>query len=441
MGAGPTNADAKVTIIGTKPDPALAHARLAPKLLSVWRDGYSGAQFRSDALAGLTVAIVALPLSMAIAIASGASPEAGLYTAIVGGFLISLLGGSRHQIGGPAGAFIVLVAATIEKHGFDGLLLATAMAGAMMFMLGMLKLGSLIRFIPNPVIIGFTTAIGIIIFASQIKDLLGLVPAVKEPAALFPKLSVLLPALPTLNPSAFAIAAGTIAIILGLRRLQPRWPGLLIAVVVASVAALSLNLPVETIGSRFGGVPSGLPAPVVPDFSLAKMQAVLPAAIAIALLGAIESLLSAVVADGMAGRQHRPNTELVAQGVANIATAFFGGITATGTLARTATNIRAGAHGPVSGMLHAIYLLGFMLLAAPLLVIIPLAALAGILAVVAWNMIEPHAIRALSERRADLIVFGSTFLITIFRDLLEGIIIGLVLHALIIAARRFGSRA
>lgn len=411
-------------------------APFAPKLVSVFREGYDGEKFRRDAIAGLTVAIVALPLSMAIAIASGAPPERGLYTAIIGGFLISALGGSRHQIGGPAGAFIVLVAAIIERHGFDGLLLATMMAGAMMIALGALKLGTLIKFIPQPVTIGFTAGIAVIIFASQIKDLLGLSLLEKEPAALLPKLGVLAGAFSSINPAAVVIAGASIVLILALKRYRPSWPGMLIAVVLASLVVAVFGLPVETIGSRFGAVPSTLPAPSLPPFSLAKVEAVLPDAIAIALLGAIESLLSAVVADGMTGRRHRSNTELVAQGVANIASALFGGICATGTIARTATNVRAHAHGPVAGMLHAVYLLAFMMLAALLLAMIPLAALAGILAIVAWNMAEKHAIATLFKQRgADAAVFAATFLLTVFRDLTEGILVGVVLGAILFAVR------
>lgn len=408
----------------------------APKLVSVLREGYGLALFRQDALAGLTVAIVALPLSMAISIASGAGPAPGLFTAIVGGFLISAFGGSRHQIGGPAGAFIVLIAAIIDRHGMDGLFLATIMAGIFMLLLGVLRLGTLIKFIPQPVTIGFTAGIAVIIFASQIRDLLGLTLAVREPVALLPKISVLAGAMGSINPAAVLVSLGTMAIILGLKRLRPHWPGLLIAVVLAAVVVQALGLPIETIGSRFGAVPSSLPAPQLPVVSLSKIEAVLPDALAIALLGSIESLLSAVVADGMTGRRHRSNTELVAQGMANIGSALFGGICATGTIARTATNVRAGAHGPVSGMLHAVYLLLFMLLAAPLMARIPLAALAGILAIVAWNMAEKHAILSLIRHRGpDLAVFAATFLLTVFRDLTEGILVGVLLGAVLFAVR------
>ncbi|NKN36558.1 SulP family inorganic anion transporter [Agrobacterium sp. a22-2] len=409
---------------------------LVPKLVSVFQEGYGLSRLRADAIAGLTVAIVALPLSMAIAIASGVTPDRGLYTAIVGGFLVSLLGGSRHQIGGPAGAFIVLVAATVSRHGVDGLVLATAMAGLMLMAAGFLRLGTYIKFIPYPVTVGFTAGIAVIIFASQISELLGLRLPGKEPGPIVDKLSALAGAYQTVNPAAVAIATLTIGTILILRRLRPTWPGLLIAVGLASVAAAVLALPVDTIGTRFGGIPRGLPVPALPRFSLDLASAVLPDAISFALLGAIESLLSAVVADGMTGRRHRSNMELVAQGVANIGSALFGGICVTGTIARTATNVRAGAVSPVSGMLHAGFLLLFMVIAAPLASYIPLAALAGVLAVVAWNMVERPAFAALMRSSGgDTVVLLVTFLLVIFRDLTEGIVVGFVLGALLFIDR------
>lgn len=409
---------------------------LVPKLVSVFQEGYGASRLRADAIAGLTVAIVALPLSMAIAIASGVTPNRGLYTAIVGGFLVSLLGGSRHQIGGPAGAFIVLVAATVSRHGIDGLVLATAMAGLMLMAAGFLRLGTYIKFIPYPVTVGFTAGIAVIIFASQISELFGLQLAGKEPGPIVDKLSALASAYRTVNPAAVGIATLTIGTILFLRRLRPTWPGLLIAVGLASVAAAVLSLPVDTIGTRFGGIPRGLPVPALPPFSLDLAGAVLPDAIAFALLGAIESLLSAVVADGMTGRRHRSNMELVAQGVANVGSALFGGICVTGTIARTATNVRAGAVSPVSGMLHAVFLLLFMVVAAPLASYIPLAALAGVLAVVAWNMVERPAFAALIRSSGgDTVVLLVTFLLVVFRDLTEGIVIGFALGALLFIDR------
>lgn len=367
---------------------------------------------------------------MAIAIASGVTPDRGLYAAIVGGFIVSALGGSRHQIGGPAGAFIVLVAATVSRHGIDGLLLATAIAGLMLVAAGVLRLGDYIKFIPYPVTIGFTAGIAVIIFASQIGELLGLTFAGGEPGPLVNKIPAILSALPGFSLSAAVVAGLTIAVIL-LRRLRPTWPGLLIAVITASVAASLLHLPVSTIGSKFGGIPSGLPMPSMPQLSPERIVSVLPDAVAFALLGAIELLLSAVVADGMTGRRHRSNMELVAQGIANIGSAAFGGICVTGTIARTATNVRAGATSPISGMLHAVFLLFFMLVAAPLAAYIPLASLAGVLAVVSWNMVERSAIVALIRTsRGETLVLAVTFLLVIFRDLTEGILVGVSLAAL-----------
>lgn len=406
-----------------------------PKLLTVLREGYGLAHFRTDAIAGLTVAIVALPLSMAIAIASGATPAQGLYTAIVGGFLVSLLGGSRFQIGGPAGAFIVLVASTVALHGMDGLILATMMSGFMMMVAGFLRFGTYIKFIPFPVTVGFTAGIAVIIFASQVRELLGLSIA-NEPGELLEKLPALWDARDTLTPAAIAISAGTVAVILGLKRMRPHWPGMLIAVGLAALVTAVLAFPVPTIGTKFGGIPSGLPAPSMPDFSVDLAWQVLPASISFTLLGAIESLLSAVVADGMTGRRHRSNCELVAQGVANIGSAIFGGFCVTGTIARTATNVRAGAHGPIAGMLHAVFILLFMLVAAPLAAFIPLAALAGVLAVVAWNMIEKPAIAVLVRSGwGDAAVLGATFFLTIFRDLTEAIIVGFALGSVLFINR------
>src|ERR1700730_3183254 len=408
----------------------------APKLITVLREGYDFTDFRADVIAGLTVAIVALPMSMAIAIASGVTPDRGLYTAVVGGFIVSLLGGSRFQIGGPAGAFIVLVALTAERHGVDGVILATAMAGVFLIAAGLLRLGTYIKFIPYPVTVGFTAGIAVIIFARQLRDLLGITLTVKEPGEFLPKLEVLARSLHTANLSAVAVAAVSIAIIVGLRKLRPHWPGILIAVVVAALASWALSLPVETIGTRFGGIPRQLPWPAWPVFSLEKAQAVLPDAIAFALLGAIESLLSAVVADGMTGRRHRSNCELVGQGFANIASALFGGICVTGTIARTATNVRAGARSPVSGMLHSLFLLLFMLIAAPLASYIPLAALASVLVVVAWNMAEKQEfVTLIRSSRGDATVLLATFLLTIFRDLTEGILVGFALGAVLFIHR------
>ncbi len=421
----------------TRPAQEQTYWRLfTPKLLTVLREGYGLKQFRADAVAGLTVAIVALPLSMAIAISSGVSPDRGLYTAIIGGFLVSLLGGSRFQIGGPAGAFIVLVAATVAQHGVEGLVLATMMSGIFLVIIGYMRLGTYIKFIPYPVTVGFTAGIAVIIFASQISELFGLSLAGREPGKLVPKLVALAQAAGTVNASAVIVAALTTGIIVGLKRWKPSWPGMLAAVAAASCLAFALNLPVETIGTKFGGIPRTLPWPTLPGFDLATARAVLPSAISFTLLGAIESLLSAVVADGMTGRRHRSNCELVAQGFANIGSALFGGVCVTGTIARTATNVRAGAHGPVSGMLHSLFLLLFILVAAPLASYIPLAALAGVLAVVAWNMVEKTAFAALIRSSwGDAIVLLVTFALVVFRDLTEGIVVGFALGSVLFIDR------
>ena len=426
--------DTSVRRSASRSQPSLAEL-FTPKLVTVLREGYRLGDLRADTVAGLTVAIVALPLSMAIAIGSGLSPEKGLFTAVVGGFLISALGGSRYQIGGPAGAFIVLIATIVEQRGYDGLVLATAMAGLIMIAAGFLRLGTYIKYIPFPVTVGFTAGIATIIFVSQIKDLLGLDIA-HEPAALLPKLGAIGTSLGTLKPSTVAISILSIAIIVGLRRIRPKWPGMLIAVGVTAILAWALGLDVATIGSRFGEVPRTLPAPHLPAFDLAKLRAALPDAISIALLGAIESLLSAVVADGMSGRKHRSNCELVAQGVANVAAVTFGGMCVTGTIARTATNVRAGAHGPVSGMLHAVFVLLFMLVAAPLAVYIPLASLGGVLAIVSWNMAEKEEFATLLKTSwGDAVVLLATFLLTIFVDLTTAIAVGVTLGAFLFLHR------
>lgn len=406
-----------------------------PKLLTVLREGYGVRDLRADAIAGLTVAIVALPLSMAIAIASGVSPDRGLYAAIVGGFVISLLGGSRFQIGGPAGAFIGLLAVVVARHGYDGLALATGVAGLILLAIGLLRAGNTIKYIPLPVTVGFTAGIAVIIVASQVKELLGL-QLEHEPVDLLPKAVALWGALPTLNIPTAAIAFLSIATIVTVRRLRPGWPSFLIAVALVSVLVPIFQVEVATVGSRFGAMPDHLPSPSLPTFSWAKLQAVLPDAMAIALLGAIESLLSAVVADGMTGRRHRSNCELAAQGIANLASVAFGGITVTGTIARTATNIRAGARGPIAGLFHSGYLLLFLIVAAPLVAYIPLAALGGVLAVVAWNMTEKEEFRSLLRgSRGDAFVLLVTFLLTIFVNLIVGIGAGVVLGALLLMHR------
>ena len=395
----------------------------------MFSEGYGFDSFRRDVVAALTVAIVALPLSMAIAVASGVSPERGLYTAIVGGFLVSALGGSRFQVGGPAGAFIVLVAATAAEFGLEGLLLTVFLSGLMLTVIGLSRLGSLIRYIPHAVAVGFTCGIAVTILASQIKDLGGLTLPGVEPGPLFPKLAMLGEALMTLSPAAFGIGAGSAALIFALQYWRPNWPGMLIAVVSASLIALLLRLPIETIGSHFGGIADGLPMPKLPSVTASRLLEILPAALSFTLLGGVESLLSAKIADGMTGRKHRYNMELVAQGIANMASALFGGISVTGTIARTATNVRAGARSPIAGMLHSVFLLVFILIAAPLANFIPLSALAGLLVVVCWNMAEKNEFLNLLRDWRTASVLITTFGLTLVENLTIGIIGGCLLAA------------
>jgi sulfate permease, SulP family len=409
-----------------------------PTLVSSLREGYGGPEFRKDLLAGLTVAVVALPLSVALAIASGLVPEKGLIAAIVGGFVISALGGCRFQIGGPAGAFIVLIATIVEKRGYDGLLLAMMMAGVLMIAIGALRFGSLVRHVPAVVLSGFTTGIAVIIGASQLKELFGLDIA-HEPSALIPKIQTIAAALGTIKPSTVALSAITVALILGCRRLAPKWPAFLVGVVAATLLSMAFGLDVATIGSKFGNLPGSLPWPALPSVTTAKLSAAFMDSVAIALLGAIESLLSAAVADNMTGRRHRSNMELVAQGVANIAAAAFSGMVVTGTLARTATNIRAGAHGPVAGVLHALFVLAFVLFAAPVAKYVPLAALAALLVVVCWGMADIGEFADVLRRRGPgALVLLVTFLLTIFVDLILAIVVG---SALLFALRLRGSRS
>jgi|TARA_Y100001933_G_scaffold167467_2_gene165784 SulP family sulfate permease len=401
----------------------------------VLREGYRFADFRADFIAGLTVSIVALPLSMALAIASGTTPDKGLVTAVVAGFLISALGGSRFQIGGPTGAFVVVVFNVIALHGYDGLVLASAMAGLMLIGAGLLRVGTFIKYIPEPVVTGFTAGIAVIIATSQIKDFLGLTLA-HEPAEFLEKIWALAAALPTIMPQTFLVAVGSLALILYLKGKRPNWPGFLIAVVAASFFVWLFALPTDTIGSRFAGLEPSFAIPAFPDVSMERIVALFPSAFTIAFLAGVESLLSAMVADSMTGRRHRSNCELVAQGVANCASAAVGGLPATGAIARTATNIRAGARGPVAGMLHAIFLLGFMAVAWPVTAYIPLASLAAVLLVVAWNMSEidkfRHLMRAPLGDRAVLLI---TFALTVMVDLTVAIEVGVVLAAVLFMHR------
>ena len=396
---------------------------MKPKIITTMAS-YDRQQFTSDLIAGVTVAMVALPLSLAIAIASGAGPEKGLITAIVAGFLISALGGSRVQIGGPTGAFIVVVFGVIAEHGYDGLVLATFMAGLIMLVAGYFKAGSLVAYVPEPVINGFTIGIAVIIATSQIKDLLGLSIA-EVPAEFIGKMEALWSARDTLSGLALAIGLATMVLIVTLRRVAPKFPGLIIAVGVTSAAVALWMLPVDTIFSRFGALPSTLPMPALPEISLARITELLPSAIVIAFLASIESLLSAMVADRMSGGHHRPNAEVLAQGWANIGSSLFGGLPATGAIARTATNVRAGGKTPVAGIVHALTILLVMLVAAPLAGYLAMPALAGLLILTAWNMSEPHKWASYAQARvSDRVLLVLTLVLTVFADLTVAIGVG-----------------
>lgn len=406
-----------------------------PKLVTALRAGYGWSDLRRDAVAGLTVAIVALPLAMALAIASGTTPEKGLLTAVVAGFLISALGGSRFQIGGPTGAFIPVVYLIISRHGYDGLLLATLMASAMLVLAGLLRLGALLRYMPQPLITGFTAGIAVIIFTSQLRELLGL-QVERMPGEFLPVLATLYAHLGSFNPWALGLALACIGLIVGLRRIAPTAPGFLVAVLATSVLVAAFGLPVETIGSRFGEIPLAMPSLSLPEVSWARLIELLPSAFTIAFLAGVESLLSAVVADGMAGGRHRSNTELIAQGIANAGSALVGGLPATGAIARTATNVRAGGRTPVSGMLHALFILLFMLLLADWMRYVPLPALAGVLVVVAWNMSEHRHFRhTLSAPWGDRLVLLLTFVLTVLVDLTIAIEVGMVVAAFVFMHR------
>lgn len=410
-------------------------SRLEPKLVSALREGYSLERFLRDAVAGVVVGVVALPLAIAFGIASGVKPEQGLYTAIVAGFLISALGGSRVQIGGPTGAFIVLVYQIVQTHGYAGLAVATLMAGAMLVAMGFARLGTVIQFVPYPVTVGFTSGIALLIAVSQGRDLLGLrMDAV--PAEFVEKLVAFAEHAQTWNPWALAVGLGTGAVVWFWPRVSTRVPGPLVGLLAATAAVALLDLPVETVGSRFGGVPTTLPTPSVPAIEWGRLPDLVQPAIAIALLAAIESLLSAVVADGMLETRHRPNMELVAQGVANLASPLFGGIPATGAIARTATNVKAGGRTPVAGMMHAVVLLGILLFFGEQAARIPMAALAGILLVVAWNMGEwEHFVHLFRSPRSDVAVLLTTFVLTVLVDLTVALQAGIVLAALLFLRR------
>lgn len=406
-----------------------------PKSFICFREGYTTKTFYHDLFAGVCVGIIAIPLALAFAIASGVSPEKGLATAIVAGFLISFLGGSRVQIGGPTGAFVVIVYTIVAKFGYEGLALATLIAALLMILMGMMRLGSLLKFIPHPVTVGFTTGIALVIFSSQIKDFLGLQISSLPPEFL-EKCIVYSKHLHTWNLWAFVIALSTLLCIALLKRYFPRFPGTMLAIGLATVATTFFHLPIETIGSKFGTITQVLPKPSLPNFSLELFFAVFPSALTVALLGAIESLLSASVADGMTGNKHRSNCELVAQGLANLGSVLFGGIPATGAIARTSANIKMGARTPISGMIHALTILFFMLFLSPLVSKIPMAALSSVLVFVAWNMSElPHFIEILKGQKGDAIALLATFILTVLIDLTVAVQVGVLLSAVIFLKR------
>lgn len=396
---------------------------MKPKILTTICD-YSPKLFAADALAGITVALVALPLSIAIAIASGATPAAGLVTAVVAGFLISAFGGSRVQIGGPTGAFIVIVYGIIHDHGMNGLLVATLMAGCILIIAGLLRAGRLIRHVPEPVIEGFTVGIAIVIAISQLKDLSGMTGAAL-PADFMPKLNGLWAMRQTIDPASLTLGIGCVVAILALRRLSPKIPWLVLVVASASVAAALVLPSVETVAARYGALPGGLAVPRLPAITIDLVVEVLPSALIIAFLAGIESLLSAIVADRMIGSAHRSNAELIAQGAANIASPLFGGLPATGAIARTATNVNAGGLTPIAGIVHALVILLAMLFAAPLAGALALPALAGLLIVTAWTMSEPHRwAERMKLPKADLALLLLTMALTVFSDLTIAIAVG-----------------
>jgi len=410
-------------------------AHFVPKLIIALREGYSAGRLTSDFIAGLTVAILALPLSMAIAIGAGATPDRGLVTSVIAGFCISAAGGSRFQIGGPAAAFIVIVANIIDVQGMTGLLTATFLAGFILVAAALLRVGTYIKYIPGPVILGFTSGIGIIIAIGQLKDFLGLQGDV--PAEFFHKLTAMWNIKHTFNVSALLVGSVTLAVVYVMRRLRPRWPGLLFAVVIASGLAWLFNLPVDTIGSRFGGIPSALPAPHLPDLSFSMIASVLPSAFTIAFLVGVESLLSAVAADAISGGRHRSNAEILGQGIANIASPLFGGLPATGVIARTGTNIAAGAKTPVAGIFHAAFVLLFMLLMAPLASYLALPCLAAVLLNVSWRLIDYREVSHFLMRAPfdDRLVLLATLSLTVMVDLNVAIAVGFGLACMLFMHR------
>jgi SulP family sulfate permease len=408
--------------------------RWLPKSVICLRD-YTFSKFLHDLTAGVTVGLVALPLAMAFSIASGLTPQAGIYCAIVTGFLISLLGGSKTQIGGPTGAFVVVIAGIVAAHGVDGLFMCTVMAGILLVLMGVTGMGSAVKFIPRPIVIGFTNGIAILIASTQVKDFFGL-QIDKTPGVFWLRMETLATHFRTLSYWATALALATVAILIVCRLVSNRIPGPIVALLLGTAAVVVFKVPVETVGSRFNGIPSGLPHFAMPRFHGELIHSLLGPAVTVAMLGAIESLMSAVVSDRMSNDHHNSNVELAAQGVANIASPLFGGLPATGAIARTATNIRSGAQTPVAGMIHSLTLLCIVLFAAPLVRFVPMAVLAGILMVVSYNMGEWREIPALLRlTKTDMSVWFVTFALTVFADLTVAVETGMILAALLFISR------
>lgn len=402
-----------------------------PKLITCLREGYSGRKFLDDLFAGLSIGIITLPLALAFAMGAGVSPERGLYTAIIAGFLIAMLGGSRYQIAGPTGAFIVIIYMIVEKHGYDGLVLATLIAGILLILMGLARFGILLKFIPYSVTTGFTTGIACVIFTSQLKDFFGYTYS-EAPPQFIEKCKLYCAYAHTIDPSVTLISTATLILIFLLRHYFPKFPGAIVAIICATSLAYFFDLPLETIESKFGKLPQSLPEPSFPHITLERIRELFPEAITVALLGGIESLLSAVIADGMAGSRHRPNCELVAQGIGNIGSILFGGIPATGAIARTSANIRLGAQSPISGMIHAATVLLLMVACAPLAGMIPLCTLSAVLVYVAWNMSElKHFIHMFKGPKSDILVLLLTFLLTVLIDITVAVQVGVLLSAVL----------
>ncbi len=405
-----------------------------PRSVLTFSEGYNTTAFTADLIAGVTVGLVALPLAMAFAIASGLTPQAGIYCAVITGFLISALGGSRFQIGGPTGAFVVVVSGIVAEYGVDGLFMCTLMAGVILMVMGLTGTGTAVKYIPKPVIIGFTNGIALVIASTQLKDFLGL--TVDVPGEFIERIQVIAEHAGQISPDSLALGGGTLLLLILWSRYIKRVPAYIVALFAGTAAAIALQLDVATIGSRFGGIPSGLPSFHIPVFRPELVLTLISPALTVALLGAIESLLSAVVADRMGGDRHNPNTELFAQGVANILSPMFGGLPATGALARTATNIRSGARSPMSGIIHAVTLLLVLMFGATLAAYVPLPVLAAILFVVAWNMGEWLEIgEVFKQSYADILVWTATFLLTVLADLTVAVEVGMVLAALLFIRR------